>query len=241
MNVMSRTSLVTLFGVLALATMAVLAGPDRHRSVAESRPGDASALHPGVEPHLDPRLRFLLTQAARGEPHEDSPFFRTLSAVARERGWDPPDVHTTEGRAVGVREGNSRYAVVILGWESPDTRARGGDSQDLLLLGPDGRLLDRLSCGISNRQVRGTAFRTDTPHAAEGDGARFIIRYLPAAGYPVWEGLRYDVDHGPKNARFRGDDGRPGPFLQEEWVRQGLCRVTVGHGKLQLLFPSLEK
>lgn len=233
---MSRTSLVAVFGVLALTAGGVLAGPGQPRAGAESRSG---SLPPAVEPYLDPEVRFLLTQTARGESPDESPFFHALSAFVPKKDLDDVFRYSTGGRAVSVRDGNTRYAVVILGWKS---RVHPGqDLQQLLLLGPDGRLLDRLSCGISNRQVRGTAFRTDTPHAAEGDGARFIIRYLPAAGYPVWEGLRYDVDHGPKNARFRGDDGRPGPFLQEEWVRQGLCRVTVGHGKLQLLFPSLEK
>jgi hypothetical protein len=232
---MSRAPLLAVFGVLALAAVVVLACSSPPRARADSRSGNASA----VEPYLDPQLRSLLTQTTCGERYDDSLFFRTLSAIAGKHGWRPPDRRTEEGRAVSVREGNNRYAVVVLTWDSRINR--GENRQELLLLGPDGRLLDQLLCSICNVLLAEGVFRTDTPQAPAGDGAQFIIRFVPNKGRTISDRWAHSIEHGTKNVWVGRDEDRPGPFRQDEWVRQGLCRVAVRHGKFEILFPPLEK
>jgi hypothetical protein len=238
---MPRTPPLAVLVALVLVGVAVLACPWQDRAGAESRAGSLSATHPAVEPPLDPKLRFLLKQTDPVEAYGDSPFLTTLSALARERGWDPPN-RPEEGRAVAVRDGRTRYVVVVLGgWTAS---IPGDDWQELLLLDRDGRLLDRLSCRVSSRLTRWWetgVFRTDTPEAPEGDGAQFVIRFVPKQGQAISECWTHDIAHAGKEEVIGRDEGRPGPFRPAEWVRQGLCRVAVRHGKLAVLLPRLEK
>jgi hypothetical protein len=241
---MSRTPLFAVLVIHALIAVAVLAYPWQDRARAESRKANASARHPAVEPFLCPKLRLLLTQTAAGERCDDLPFFLTLASLTRRQDWDLPCHHTTGGRAVGVQDGSSRYVVVVLGWESPITP--GTDWQQLLLLDREGHLLDQLSCGISNRLTtmfveHRAAYRTDTPRAPERDGAQAVIRYVPEKGATISGNWQHNITYAGKTYSFDWDQDRPDTIRSAEWSSQGLCRVTVRHGKFHVLFPPLEK
>jgi len=106
------------------------------------------------------------------------------------------------------------------------------ETQYIVLLDREGELLDRLSCGISNRLTRmyvdsGT-FLTDVLDAPAADGARLIIRYIPEKGGSMPGNFSYELSQGAKTHT-----------LSNEWDN-GLCRVAVRDGKLVSVFPKLE-
>jgi hypothetical protein len=226
---MSRVPLLAV--LIALAGVA-LACPWQDRAGAEN----LSAKHATVERPLDANLRFLLRETA----HEaDSPFFVTLSALARQHGWDLSASHTEEGRAIAVREGRTRYVVVILGgWTHT---IPGTEWRQLLLLDHDGRLLDLLSCNINSRltqMLAGPVFLADTPEVPEEDGAQFVIRFFPRKGRTISGNFSHSILHAGKEQFFGWNQDKPGAVPSAEWARQGLCRVAVRHGKFTVLFPS---
>jgi len=238
---MSR-SLPALLGALLLAGGVVFVwqlwagkGP---ASPGEGLPG----LRRAEEQHMDPKVRELLKESARGDEGHKSAFFATLSALAETKGWDAPGQFTEEGRAVAAQDGRTGYVVVILGgWEH---FIPGTDWQHLLLLDWDGRLLDRLSCGINCRLTRmfvnhKGVFLTDALGVPEKDGAQFIIRYVPEKGGAIAGNWEHDITHGGETYRFHWGQDRPDALRSAELARQGLCRVAVREGKFAVLYPPL--
>lgn len=144
-----------------------------------------------------------------------------------------------EGYAARARVGRDDYAVVVLR-DTGRYRVPGKDTQALLLLGRDGRLLDAVSCVISNRLAAifvGTHddFRTDCYARPRGDGARLVIRYAPKEG-GVEGNWSHEVRHGSLRRVVRW--GRDVPHAQLE--EKGLCRVAIRGGKFVVLFPRPE-
>jgi hypothetical protein len=169
----------------------------------------------------------------------------SLWRLAREHGLHRlngiiPGVHADEVYATGVQDGRDRYVVAILrgfGFNIP-----GKDSQHLLLLDRDGRLLDRLSCSINNRLTRMFVdhgdFRTYVPEAPQQDGACLVIRYIPEDGGSVSGNWSHKITHrGTTNTYAWNDDG-PNAIRSADWARQGLCRVGIRNGKFVVLFPG---
>jgi hypothetical protein len=190
----------------------------------------------------DPSLKVLLRESAQGDRDHRSPFFTALLSLARRHGARPADYvpgrFVDEGFAAPVGGG---HVVAIL--RGIDPFIPGRDTQVLLLLDHEGRLLDRLACGINNRLTRmyvpaGT-FRTDVPAAPEADGAQLVVRYVPEPGGSVSGNWSHEITQGGRTNRFPWDQGRPGALPSAEWGGKGLCRVAVRDGKFVVLFPPL--
>jgi hypothetical protein len=183
----------------------------------------------------DPCIWTMLGQPAKGDRGRTSPFFTALATLGRKYGEDylPPGVD--EGFAAEVPFG---YVLAVLGEASPFTPGR--DMQHLLLLDRQGRLLDRLSCSISNRltgmPVGGGTFRTQFPAGPQADDARAVIRYTPPKGRTVAGNWSHEVTWQGKTYSFRWDQTRPA-----EWQEMGLSRVGVRSRQFVILFPALER
>jgi hypothetical protein len=105
------------------------------------------------EPSSLTLLGMLLKETAQNDPEHKSLFFTVLSTLAQKhgsgleqyiglRGFSEAD----EGYAVYFREGEKHYVVAIL--RGDNHIIPGDDTQYLLLLDHEGRLLDKLSCAI---------------------------------------------------------------------------------------------
>jgi hypothetical protein len=198
------------------------------------------ALHAVI---TDPALRTLLRHAMQHEPQHRSPFFTALLALARSHDRSPsdylPDEDIDEGYAVEIRGAQQRYVVAVLRGDSHVIP--GSDTQHLVLLSLDGRVLDSVSCEISNRLTRGFGhgtFRTDAPSKPEGDGARLLIRYIPEPGVPFAQNFSHGINHAGRGEVFH--------WLPEtavvppaELERRGLCRVAIRNGRFAILFPAI--
>jgi hypothetical protein len=196
-------------------------------------------------------LTTLLREPARNDRQHKSPFFTALASLARKHGGDESDyvpegiVRVDEGFAAAV--GAGRVAVVLRG---DSGFMPGDDTQYLLLLDQEGRLLDRLSCSISNRLTRmfveSGDFRAEVSEAPQPDGAQLVLRYVPEKGGSVSGNWSHEITHRGKTYRFHWgqfywNQGRPGAVPSVEWAAKGLCRVAVREGKFAVLFPHLRQ
>src|SRR3954468_22398406 len=215
---MSRGLMLVGFAPLAVVGGAVLAGQRQVGARPEEQP-------------LDPMLRDLLNESARGDKEQESAFFSTLKALARKQHWSL-DRLTEEGRAVPVRDDRNSQVVVILGgW---DHTIPGYDWQHLLLLDQNGHLLDRLSCDINARltwMAKGGVYRTDVPETPERDGAHLVIRYIPKKGSTISGNFEHHISHAGKRYSFPWNLGTPDAIPSGEWESKGLCRVAIRGGK----------
>jgi hypothetical protein len=206
-----------------------------------------------ADAELDPAIRVLLeTPVAFGDrPHfltgrDNRQSFRAaLTALARKHGRDPEEYLAGKGlpQACAIRLGTGRDCPLVVVLRDASGFTGGSDTQYLLLLDSEGRLLDRLSCEISNRLTfpRFLAFRTDVLEAPEEDGAQLVIRYLPSEGGGVSGSWGHAITHAGKTYRYRWDQGRPDTVRSAEWEAKGLCRVAVEGGKLCVRFPRPEQ
>jgi hypothetical protein len=194
------------------------------------------------EQALDPSLEVLVREAARGDRNHRSPFFAALLSLARKHaasGTDYlPDHSVEEGFAVKVGDG---HVVAVL--RGASRVIPGTDTQYLLLLDREGRLLDRLSCDINNRLTRmfegSGIFRTDVSGRPGHDGAYLVVRYIPESGDSISGNWSHEIVHQGKTYSFLWDQDRPNAIRSVEWERKGLCRVGIQGGKFVVLFPCL--
>jgi hypothetical protein len=198
---------------------------------------------------LNPSLRTLLKESAKNDPDHKSRFFTTLSTLAQKHGSSfeeyveqRPLHEVDEGYAVYIPEGGKRYIVAIL--RGDDNFIPGRDTQCLLLLDEEGRLLDKLSCDISNRLTRmfvdySGIFRTEVPDAA-ADGARLVIRYIPEDGSSVSGNWSHGITHAGRTHHFVWNQHFPGSISSAELDGKGLCRIAIRNDTLTVLFPKME-
>ncbi len=179
-----------------------------------------------------------------------------LADFAKRQSLDPHDYlgyhdtcgyldFTNESRMSTLRENASVYAVAVQG-------AFGGSlpdifGQQIVLLKPSERILDRLQCEIDLRIGRLT---TEIHQEPEADGARVIIRFVgtprgwPGHETPAWYHDYHVIRFRGRTYLFRADQWilRTGkPAEPDVWARKGLCRVKISEGKLSVLFPPLER
>jgi hypothetical protein len=188
-----------------------------------------------------PPLKIMLREPAHNDRKQKSSFFTALASLSRKHGtkldnYIPHDVD--EGFAVEV--GGGRVAAVLRG---DNGVIPGSDTQYLLLLDQEGKLLDRLSCAISNRHcmVVGTQdrFRTDVLAVPEADGARLVIRYNPPSGQRISGNWGHEITQRGNTHTFLWDQSRPSAIRSSEWKSKGLCRMAVRGDKFTLVFPPL--
>ena len=122
----------------------------------------------------------LLTSPVKSRASGEEPFFTALADLAKAQGRDPYDylryrgtgrfAHFTSGRAVDLCAGRWRYVLVILANDSPIIP--GTNLQQLVLLGNDGRILDKFGCHVDARQG---ALLTEIRSPPDPDGAQLAI------------------------------------------------------------------
>jgi hypothetical protein len=194
-------------------------------------------------------VKTLLRESAKNDAKHETRFFKTITALAQMHGStlkeylsDGPIRAVDEGYDVFIREGEQKYVVAVLRGNSHVMP--GYDSQYLLLLDHEGRLLDRLTCAMNNRLTRMFVdyygvFRTEVPDAAE-DGAQLIIRYIPEDGGSISGNWSHQITHRGKTGGFTWNQDFGGSIPVAEWDKKGLCRVRIHDGKFAVLFPKLE-
>ncbi len=199
----------------------------------------AGIVTPGQK--VDPDVAALVGDCAADDLEHGSPFFQNLMAIARRGGWrldyaGLSGSHWADG-GYAVDAGAGRVVVVLGGWSHT---IPGDDFQDLLLLDPHGRLLDRLACSINARLThfaRAGAFGTQVLDTGT-DGAQLVIRFRPRPGRSdVFEGGEHALYWRGKYYRFR----RGQSLTPKELAEKGLARVGVKGDRFQLVFPPLER
>jgi hypothetical protein len=199
---------------------------------------------------LDPLVTVLLQERARNDQDQKSRFFSALGALAQKHGVDRKEyclerfAAPDEGYAVRVGSGAELRVVVIL--RGDDHVIPGSDTQYLLLLDREGRLVDRLACAVSNRLTRFIVghmadFRTEVLDVPADDGAQLVIRFIPEDGGSVSGNWSHDVIHAGRTTTWCWDQDRPDAIRSAEWDRNGLCRVAVQKNGFTVLFPKLEQ
>jgi hypothetical protein len=133
-----------------------------------------------------------------------------------------------KGRAVALHGREEVYVVLIMSKRGQSIP--GMSAQQVILVGRDGRLLDKLVCHINSRYGElGTEVRVPS----DSDGAQILIVF-----HPMWESGRHhwhEIIYGNKSFRFQ-----EGYEKQTVWSRKGLCRVKIADDKFVVLFPELK-
>jgi hypothetical protein len=190
---------------------------------------------------LDPLLAALFNPTRNDRDHT-SPFFIALATLGQKHGltlkdYDPSGV-ADQGHAFRF---DANVVVVLRGWNHC---IPGDDTQTLLLLGSDGKLLDRLSCSVNARLTRmfvdhKCGFRTFSLLRPDKDGAQLVIRFIPEDGGPP-SGWTHHIVCAGKTYFFSWNSEEPGSIRPIESWKKGLCRVAVRNGKFEVLFPTLD-
>lgn len=192
----------------------------------------------------EPLLQDLVQERAKNDADHKSRFFVTLSALAKKNGnslndYFHPFCWVSDGYAVRIANGGDVPVVAILRGDS--CFIPGDNTQYLLAFDGDGRIVDTLSCNISNR-LSG-AFRTDVTTVPNVAGAQLVIRYIPEAGGSLSASWEHDwehwVTHRGKSHRFRWDQKGPEGIRSTELDRNGLCGIAVRKGGFVIVFPSM--
>src|ERR1700733_48609 len=189
-----------------------------------------------------------------------SPFFATLAAIASANHWaDDADRYEQHGTMAKLDVGRAVAAgndvLVIL--ESNDFAVPGVDAVELLLVAPDGKLLDKVGCEMNSRYGK---LEVRTPHAMQA--AIFAVPNEPSESYMghtiAARGHTYTFwPEGDLHAEMFTPpaivNGRRSTELESRvsvdihyrrprppaWSRNGLLQVAVANNKLQIPFPAL--
>lgn len=164
-----------------------------------------------------------------------------LAGLARQQGLDPEDFSSFrsagcksslwgKGDVVTVPVRDTRYVVAVQSIEAMGVP--GTSAQQLVLLTPEGKILDRLQCHINSRYGR---LEASVSH--DGAGARIAILFEAR--------VRHEKGNGWHNWHTIAFRGRFYTFREKEtdefneWD-QGLCRAEIADGKFAVVFPRLE-
>ncbi len=180
----------------------------------------------------DPDVPALLGESAKKDGMHTSAFFRRVFRVAERGGWKKDEFFwyvVDEGYAFDAGAGRVLVVLRDRGMTIP-----GEDTEYLLLVGPNGRLLDRLDCAISNRL---TQWSDSGRYFTESDGDQFVVRFVPhQPERDFFTRFEHTIHLGAWYARFRWGETVPSKDLQE----RGLCRVTVRGDRFELVWPKPE-
>ncbi len=203
---------------------------------------------PNIPRLLDPLVMTLLQEPARNDPDHKSSFFTALEALAKKHGvnpieyWGKAFTSPDEGYAIRIGAGADLRVIAIL--RGDDSFIPGQDTQFLLLLDTEGRLLDWLTCSVSNRLTRWvvgetSVFRTDVAAIGEDDQAQLVIRFIPEDG-SVSGNWSHDITHAGRTTTWVWAQHDPTSIRSAEWDKKGLCRLAVREGKFSVLFPKVK-
>jgi hypothetical protein len=245
-----RSKLLLAGSLLVLATtIGIVVRSSLVKKPLESIVGNLQSIEDEqAETFLDPSLKVLLEAPVADDPEHKSRFFTSLATLA---GKNPNNfMYETnhwpimdEGYAFKIRIADNFYVVAVL---RGDTNFIPGiDAQRLILFEPNGHVLDKLSCEISNRLTRWYAdsgqFRTDVLDGAKNSDAQLAIRYIPEKGGSVSGNWSHKIIYQGKTYSFYWDQGDPNNIRSPEWESKDHCRVAIRAGKLLVVFPELTK
>lgn len=165
-------------------------------------------------------------------------FSQSLADLAKASGKNPEDYRHFDKESVHtVISGKKTYAVAIQ--SNVPLTIPGVSMQQIVLLTPGGKILDRLQCEINSRYGR---TETEIPAEPFADGAQVVIRFVGSAfptGAPTlchnWHAIRFRDRFWTFWTRSREGGERP-----TKWNERGLCRIAIADDKLLVLFPKLE-
>lgn len=202
-----------------------------------------AAAAPGGSGTVDPLVKTLLDSPTptRKTTRQRGPFFAALEQLARRQHLDPKGylnllepgkptrVLLTQASAVPLDVEQERFILAIL--RAPVLEIPGPAGEQLVLLRPDGTILDHISCMIS---ARFGSLKTEVTDKPDEDGARAVIRFTPheKGGSHFF----HEIVYGGKLYSYTDDPSRPAA----EWLEKGLCRIAVQKSKLVVLFPALQ-
>jgi len=173
------------------------------------------------------------------------PLSDILGELAKASGQDPEDYRryrrkagagefSKKGSVTGIKAGSKTYAIAVQTVEPigvPDISA-----QQVVLLTPEGKILDRVQCEINSRYGR---TKTEILAKPDADGGQIVIRFVggrfPTGEQNWWHGWHTIVYHGKARTFHEKETGKP-----DIWDEKGLCRIKVVNDKLRILFPDLQ-
>ena len=133
------------------------------------------------------------------------------------------------------------YGVVVQHYEGP-VGTPGAVSQQLVLVSPKGKILDRLRCRID-----GDAGNLKAEIQEASDGAHVVVRFVPVVYSwrktppSRWHSWHEIIYHGKLYRFWVPDPPGNDHTLPTEWTKRGLCRVQIKGNKFVVLFPKLDK
>ncbi|HEY1548134.1 MAG TPA: hypothetical protein VGG28_09940 [Kofleriaceae bacterium] len=180
-----------------------------------------------------------------------SPFFATLAAIASAHHWsDDADRYEQGGTMAKLELGRAVAAgndvLVIL--ENEAVSVPGVDAVELLLLAPDGTLLDKVGCEMNSRygklEVRTTAPMHAAVFAVDSDG--YMGHTIAAHGqtYTFWpeSELHAEAFTARRSTELESRVSVEIHYRRPRspaWSRNGLLQVAVANDKLEVPFPAL--
>ena len=158
-----------------------------------------------------------------------------LAEIAKKQGKDASDfvLGFHAGYAKAVRASGKPYVLAVQVAEP--VPFPGISAQQIVLVTPDGVILDRLRCEINSRY--GVTTTEVLPEPAS-DGAQFVIRFLGHnfTGKPTLSHHWHKITFRENSYTFRRKENE----TPDEWNKRGLCRAKIADGKLAIVFPDLE-
>jgi hypothetical protein len=165
------------------------------------------------------------------------PLNETLAELAKRQGLAPDKFLTYRGSDAGgsfpagvglyaVTAGREPYVVAVQ--MMPGVSIPGVSAQQLVLLTPDGKILDQVQCDINSRDGEVVSEFLPKPDA---DGAQIVMRFL---GAEISPGKR-NLSNNYYNIIFHGQFWKFGGGSDSK----GLCRVGIANDKFTVLFPKL--
>jgi hypothetical protein len=193
----------------------------------------------------DPSLQQLLHLTAKQDSDRKSRFFAVLTELFRQNNEkltdNEPGLWIEEGRAVEL--GDKGHVVAILrGW---DRAFPGRDTQYLFLFDKDGKIVDKLSCGVNAKLTRWSAdrqaaFRTEQVLVPGQKDPLLQIRYVPSANETFSGSWSHKIVYQSKSYTYPWKQVLPTDIAPEEFEIKGLCRLAVKDGRFVVVFPELK-
>ncbi len=189
-----------------------------------------------------PSVDTLLKSSAEMDVGRKSAFFEALTSLLREQGLEPDDylIYRGSGSYSPLISGSSfplgNYVILVLSGLG-ETSIPGESLRQLILVGRDGRILDKMACDISSRSgylyTKIATPKHDTHHLS--------VHLKPSwpfdeNGHPDAWFLYFEVTFRGKIYQF---EKNLHPW--EVWERRGLCQVVIEEDRFTMMFPSLNK
>ena len=190
-----------------------------------------------------------------------------LARLAKRQSLDPreylyyqpsrdPVTHATtcaaiicDSRMVTLRANGTEYGLAIQGADSCCTDGIRGEQ--IVLLEPRGKLLDRIQCSILKSPLGRENLSVEIHQAPQVDGAQVIIRFVGRSvsfrggkEIPAWFHNYHSILYHGRDYSFWTDDRilKTEKRLEPDvWSKKGLCRAKILDGKLSIIFPRLEQ